>query len=370
MNTVKIIGAGSIGNHLSHAARQLGCQVDLVDRDEKALERTQKSIYPGRYGEWDEVINLFVSSEAPVGGYDLIAIGTPPDTHMQLALAALEEKPKALLIEKPLCTPSLEYLSELLNRADELNVKLFVGYDHVVGRASDKVAELIQQKTIGQSLTLDVEFREYWGGIFAAHLWLDGPSDTYLGYWQRGGGASGEHSHALNLWQHYAHLLGQGRIVQVNAMMDFVNDGVVDYDRLCLLQVMTETGFKGRIVQDVVTSPPRKWARIQGSEGYIEWQCGYRKDADRVLLGSANREPDGMIIIKSRPDDFICELTHIADVLQDKLASSPIAARRGVDTMLVIAAAHQSVEQGKTIAINYDTEPTLNALQSLHEELV
>ena len=41
MTRVKVIGAGSIGNHLSNASRRLGWQVDLVDNDPKALERTR-----------------------------------------------------------------------------------------------------------------------------------------------------------------------------------------------------------------------------------------------------------------------------------------------------------------------------------------
>ena len=78
MLKVKVHGAGSIGNHLSHAARTLGWPVDLCDVDRNALERTRRQIYPGRYGQWDEAIGLFESSKAPEGGYDLICVGTPP----------------------------------------------------------------------------------------------------------------------------------------------------------------------------------------------------------------------------------------------------------------------------------------------------
>src|SRR5262245_48382897 len=106
---VKIIGAGSIGNHLSHAARCLDWSVALIDSDPAALERTKAQIYPIRYGGWDRAIRLFTADVAPRGGYDLICIGTPPDNHMELALLALEEAPKAVLIEKPVCTPVLEY---------------------------------------------------------------------------------------------------------------------------------------------------------------------------------------------------------------------------------------------------------------------
>ena len=58
---IKILGAGSIGNHLSHAARRLGWSVDLVDIDPAALDRARDEIYPARYGSWDDAIRLFRS---------------------------------------------------------------------------------------------------------------------------------------------------------------------------------------------------------------------------------------------------------------------------------------------------------------------
>ena len=112
---VKIIGAGSIGNHLSNACKVLGWKVDLCDSDSKALERTKKLIYPSRYGKWDKEISLFNMKNVPRGCYDVIFIGTPPDTHVDLALRSIEEKPKAICIEKPVCGPDLKKLSNLLD---------------------------------------------------------------------------------------------------------------------------------------------------------------------------------------------------------------------------------------------------------------
>src|SRR5215468_8062321 len=106
--TVKILGAGSIGNHLAYAARRLGWTVTVCDVSAAALERMKTSIYPGRYGAWDPSISLELVDRAPRGGFDLICIGTPPDVHVPVALQALEEAPRAILIEKPLCAPGLE----------------------------------------------------------------------------------------------------------------------------------------------------------------------------------------------------------------------------------------------------------------------
>ncbi len=350
---VKVHGAGSIGNHLSNASRRMGWSVDMCDLDPKALERTRTQIYPSRYGKWDEEIRLFESAKAPTGGYDLICVGTPPDSHISLARAAVAEKPRAVLVEKPVCGPALEFAQELYSEAKANGVAVFVGYDHVVGKAARLTSDVLAGKKIGAVSTIDVEFREHWGGIFAAHPWLAGPWESYLGFWKRGGGASGEHSHAANLWQHFAHVAGAGRITEVQATLDFVRDDKVDYDRLCLMNFRTESGLVGRCVQDVVTQPSRKWARVQGSDGYVEWICGKEPGVDVVMTGQAGKEASEQRVTKTRPDDFIEELTHLASALETGPDKSPIALSHGLDTMLVVAAAHRSSETGKRVRIDY-----------------
>jgi len=359
---VKIYGAGSIGNHLSHASRALGWAVDLCDVDPAALERTRTQIYPGRYGQWDSEIRLFLNADAPQSGYDLVFVGTPPQTHIPIAMQAIEGKPKAILVEKPFCSPDLDGAQDLYVAAAKAGVAIFTGYDHVVGSAAEKVGELLVGGSLGSIETLDVEFREFWGGIFAAHPWLSGPADTYLGFWKLGGGAASEHSHAANLWQHFAHQIGAGRVVEVQASMEFVRDGTLDYDKLCLLNLRTEGGLVGRVVQDVITTPPRKWARIQGANGYVEWQCGAKPGTDLVIEGGAQGVTQEHTFKKTRPDDFILELRHIEAALQNDAAKSSISIAKGLDTMLLLAAAHKSVVEGRTVRIDYAAGYSLKAL--------
>jgi len=362
MYKIKVLGAGSIGNHLSHAARNLGWQVTICDVDEGALERTRNEIYPGRYGAWDDAIELYPVKDAPKSVYDLIVIGTPPDSHVDLAIEAIAEGPRAVLVEKPVCGPDLERAQELYALAHERGVRVFVGYDHVVGAAA--VTALETARGLGRIETLDVEFREHWGGIFAAHSWLDGPQDSYLGFWKRGGGASGEHSHAINLWQHFARELGSGRVVEVTASLEYVQDGRVDYDKLCLLNLRTESGLVGRVVQDVITSPPRKWARIQGDDGYVDVAIGFQPGADRVSWKIGEAEAERATIEKTRPDDFIAELRHLEAALEGRDDSGVLLLDRGLDTMLVVAAAHRSASEGRRIQIDYDAGYTTEALRA------
>jgi predicted dehydrogenase len=239
----------------------------------------------------------------------------------------------------------------------------FVGYDHVVGKAAQETLRAGRQ--LSSIETIDVEFREHWGGIFAAHPWLQGPQDSYLGFWKRGGGASGEHSHAINLWQFLSAGLGKGRITEVSATLDYVQTDMVEYDKLCLLNLVTEEGFIGRVVQDVITSPSRKWARIQGSVGFTELTIGYQPGIDRVEWKSGGEDIQFRTIQKTRPDDFIWELQHIEAVMTGKAENSVLSLERGLETMLVVAAAHLSSAKKRTVHIDYRKGYTPQALEVL-----
>jgi predicted dehydrogenase len=353
MKKVKVYGAGSIGNHLANASRRMGWGVDMCDVDSEALRRTREQIYPSRYGAWDSSIGLYTNDQIPSGGYDLIVIGTPPDSHMALARQAVKERPAAILVEKPLCTPDLSGAQELLDEAKAAGVQVFVGYDHAVSKSALATGNLLKEGRIGKLDTIDVEFREHWGGIFNAHPWLSGPADTYLGFWKRGGGSCGEHSHAANLWQSFAHQAGVGRIVEVSAELEYVRQDGVDYDKLCLMSVRTEDGMLGRVVQDVVTRPTRKWARMQGANGYIEWYCGNKPGIDTVVHALDSGVVTETNVSKTRPDDFVQELRHIEDVLKGAAEMSPISLERGLETMMVIAAAHKSSAEKRVVRIDY-----------------
>jgi predicted dehydrogenase len=353
ISNVKIVGAGSIGNHLAHAARTLGCSVVVTDVSPEALDRMRHDIYPGRYGRWDDGIELRLAGDAPVAGFDLICIGTPPDTHIPLALQALRERPAALQIEKPLCTPDLGQADELAALGLAGATRVFVGYDHAIGKAARRLTELLGEQLLGEIKTMDVEFREFWGGIFKAHPWLSGPEASYLGFWKRGGGASGEHSHALHFWQYLSHVLGAGRVVEVDARLRYVENDRVSYDECCFCTLRTESGLTGRVVQDVVTQPVKKEALVQGTLGSLRWISGYEGTGDAIVLSVAGRAQEVFAIPKTRPEDFIEELVHIDRSLDPAAPLSPLALERGLETMLVVAAAHRAEQTGRRIRLDY-----------------
>jgi predicted dehydrogenase len=363
--SVQVYGAGSIGNHLTHACRNKGWDVTVIDQDPAALERMKSSIYPSRYGSWDPSIQLTTPGAHGGSPADLVILGTPPDSHMPLALSILERgAPRVMLVEKPLCTPDISQCDTLADLAARTGTSVLTGYNHTTVPASVAAVEQIKAGNVGRPLTLIAEFREHWGGIFSAHPWLSGPSDTYLGYWRRGGGASGEHSHAMNIFQFFAHALGAGRVTEVTALLDYVESNGSAYDRLCQLHVRTESGLAGSIVQDVITEPAQKRVRIQGDAGFVEWYVNSRKNQDCIVYGRSSGASERQEFEKTRPDDFRYEIDHIERLLSglERPADSPIHLHRGLETMLLIAAAHRSAAARQSVRIDYSQGWTEKAL--------
>ncbi|GJL81746.1 MAG: hypothetical protein DHS20C01_13800 [marine bacterium B5-7] len=332
----------------------------ICDPDDDALSRTKDSIYPQRYGAWDNEIVLCNPPDAASKPCDLVIIGTPPDSHIPIALDLLNNHkhlPKIILIEKPLCGPGLEGCDELQQLSREKGVLVCVGYNHVLSRITEIATEYICSGCLGDPQTIVVNWVEHWGGIFGAHPWLAGPSDSYLGFSQKGGGACAEHSHGINIWQHFAHLLNAGRISTISSVMDREKNAQVDFDRIVQMNVVTENGLVGYIVQDVVTQPAIKLLRIQGSDGALEWQINKDSSHDSVRLWRDN-EWQETLVAKSRPDDFAGEIDHIEKLLQSRAENSPISLQRGLETMMVVSAAHYSAQQMRSLKINYNSRLT------------
>jgi predicted dehydrogenase len=238
-----------------------------------------------------------------------------------------------------------------------------VGYNHCLGTNTMAVEELIHSGLLGQLKTISARTREHWSGIFAAHPWLSGPMDSYLGYSHRGGGATGEHSHAINIWQHFAHVAGAGRVREVSANLDVVSGGGLEYDQLAFIALKTEHGLLGDVIQDVITFPAEKLARLQGNDGFVEWRVNYRPGHDAVLSSKNGGPLEERLIKKTRADDFRAEIDHLALILEGKVSHSPIELGRGLDTLMVIAAAFRSHSTGRRVTVDWSKGYVSEAFQ-------
>lgn len=330
---VKIFGAGSIGNHLAYACRSQSLDVTIYDIDSEALKRTRDEIYPSRYGAWDANIKL-TNSLKPQNDYDFIIIGTPPDSHIDILNSLDLKSTKAVLIEKPLTFPFDSRLIDLINLGKENKTKFFIGYNHIVSKSMTEMGKLLKSKKLGNLITLDVEFREKWDGIFKAHPWLDGPSESYLGNYKAGGGATCEHSHAINIWHYLSIISGNGRVNSVNADLVFKKGEKLDYDSISFVNLRSENNLVGRVVQDVESKPHQKNVIATCEKGLIKWICNFSGNSDRIeiIAEGGNQSID---FKKDRKDDFVIEVQHILNNLSEN-SNSPININYGIETMKII----------------------------------
>jgi hypothetical protein len=99
----------------------------------------------------------------------------------------------------------------------------------------------------------------------------------------------------------------------------------------------------GRVVQDVVTRPSKKEILVTGTEGKIKISFGLPgRDAVSVSFPNGNKRI--VEFPKTRPEDFITELNHIQDFLENPKKGSPLSLDYGIDVMRAIA---DVIEQSK-----------------------
>ena len=354
MTKVKIYGAGSIGNHYAYACYKKGWNVTVTDKDPAALERMRDKIFPSRYGFWDTGINLELNNNNN-DYFDIIIIGTPPESHLKIAIKILKSKnkPKILQIEKPLCTPDLKYLDEFnLLRKKNKDVQIFGGYNHLLTQNTLLSEKIIKNEKFGEVLGLNSYNNEDWTTIFNAHFWLKSPKESYLGFYKKGGGALCEHSHALSAWLHYSNYLKLGKLDKVMSKIKLKKINKMHYDESATLILQTNKKFVGTVSQDVITFPSVKKVRIQFSNGYLETYINYDKDNDAVIF-ACNKKQRKYLIKKKRPDDFLGVINHLDKAIKEKnlYKASPISISRSIDTMKVIQSAFLSNKLSREIKI-------------------
>ena len=350
---VKIIGAGSIGNHLAHSCVSEGLNVTIVDIDEKALDRTKNIIYPQRYGSWDNRISLMTPDKLVDQSFDIIIIGTPPDSHLTLAIEEIQHSPKAILIEKPLCgitNDDQDMLDIFTKKVRSSNTKVFVGYNHTITDCTVFTDNLIKSGFLGKPIYMDANIRENWRGILEAHPWLSGPEDSYLGRIEEGGGACLEHSHGVNIFLHFLSLLNVGSIRQVSSKMKIIKGENLHYDEVCSIIVDTDEDFHGRIFQDVVTTPTEKYVHIVGDKSFLKWYINYNQQNDAVKYFIDGKE-HLKLFPKTRPDDFKNEIKNIVSIINNnsEYNESPINLENALKTHEIMLNAFNSNSLKKEI---------------------
>jgi predicted dehydrogenase len=314
---VLILGAGSIGNHMTNACLKLNYQVFVSDISQIALKRMKKKIFPKRYGKWDNSIKLVEYSKVFLleENFDLIIIGTPPKTHLNLSKKISEcLRFKRILVEKPLSTSLVDFDKfNILNK----NNKVFCGYNHSVTKSFQFFFEQLK-KNKNKITHININWCEGWKNILNAHFWLKDEFESYLGSTKRGGGSLHEHSHGLHLSVVILEKIYGENFYNSKGFTFKKNSKKkkVSYDYL------SNINFQGKKISliyntDLLSDPAQKSIEAYGDDTQISWYNNFSKNSDVVIFKN-KMQYKKKTFFKNRSSDFINEIKHLESLKTKK----------------------------------------------------
>jgi hypothetical protein len=337
MKNILIFGAGSIGNHMSKAASDLSCNIFVTDICKKALIRMKKSIYPSRYGKWNKKINLIMYHKVFKLNFffDLIIIGTPPHTHLNLFLNCKKKlKFKKILIEKPLTTYNNKSL-KILERYSK-NIFIFCGYNHSVSQSFQYLIKLIKEnkKKIRQ---IEITWREGFKGILSAHPWLKNEFESYLGNYKIGGGALQEHSHGIHILVIILKILKIKINKLKNKIIIFKKKNNIAYDRYSTFSLDINKIFI-KYETDFFTNPANKEVKLIVDNKTVKWSCSIKKNFDVLKIYNHSLNVSNTLNFrKTRSSEFKNELKHIFLIKnKSQYIKSPLYYKNAVEVLKLV----------------------------------
>ena len=314
MKKVLIFGSGSIGNHMSFACRKIGLKVFITDVNPKALKRMRYEIYPKRYKSWDKKITIVNYKDVFKlrDFFDLIIIGSPPETHLKLYFNCKNKlKYRRILIEKPITNFSNKLLNKFNNSVKKEMV--FCGYNHSVSK-SFVLFKVYLLKYFKKYKTLEINWKEGWEGILKAHFWLKNEFESYLGDVKKGGGALQEHSHGLHLMLVILKLLKVNyKNLKFKKNLLFKKKGNVKYDIYSNLSTISNDSLIN-YEADLKTFPSLKNITISNNNYKMQWKCNFETNKDSVSLFHNNRLKFTKIFKKTRSSEFENEIREILSI--------------------------------------------------------
>jgi predicted dehydrogenase len=161
-----IVGCGKTADmHVSGIQRLENVQLVAVCDTEPWMARQLATRYniAKEYSDFDELLAV----EKP----DVVHIATPPQSHLSLAMQALDAGCH-LLVEKPLALDSSE-ARRLIACAESHSRKLTIGYPYYFDPLARMLRELVARGTMGEVVHLESFFGYNLNGAFGASIMAD-----------------------------------------------------------------------------------------------------------------------------------------------------------------------------------------------------
>ena len=244
-----IVGLGSMGKRRVRNLQRLGYNsiIGYDPRKDRCKEASEK------YGikttqEWSNAENFDV---------DAWIISTPPDTHLDYGLAAVD-RGTTFFTEANVTDDRAPKLIQLLNETGVLSApSCTLRYNHGV----KTIKTLVEKGKIGTPLSFTYQCGQH---LPDWHPW-ESYKDFYVS--KRETGACREIVPFELCW--ITDIFGS--VAQLSCFKDKVSNLDADIDDIYQLLLRFENGISGHLVVDVIARPAVRVFRLCGSDGTIEW---------------------------------------------------------------------------------------------------
>lgn len=319
---IGVVGAGMIaGEHVRAYAAAHGARVVAVaDPVVAKAERLAADVGAAAVPDLDAVLAVDV---------DIVSVCTPPLTHGQVAVRALEAG-CSVLCEKPIAR-TLAEAHRIVQAAKSAPGMLMVGHvsrfepDHAAAKAVVDSGQLGSVRMVSHSITTTMP---HWseGGWFADVAQSGGPLLDL-----------GVHSFDYLSW------VTSGTAVRVHAVGTATRAAGPGY---ALSTVRYDDGAIGTVESSWAHPVSHGFmlrAEIVGTEGRLSW------DYDGMVSGVLHR--DGHEPVRFEPlgaRGYLAEIGCFVDAVRARLAS-PVPAEAGYDAARTALAAQESIDTGATV---------------------
>lgn len=342
MEKIKVlfVGLGGIGQrHLRNIVLLLGNNLEIYALRKKnrqiVLDDDLKIVEKETLNEKYNIVCVSTVEEAYDKGVNIVFICNPTSLHKEILLRAMKLK-CYIFIEKPI-SDNLEGIERLLSQEDQTK-RVFVGYQNRYHPCIKQAKKCIDSEAIGRILSVQIVVGEC---VRKWHKYED-YSKLYACRKDLGGGVVLTQIHELDYLYYFF-----GRPQSVYAIGGKLSDMPIDVEDVVsvLMRYKTPDGeFPVTINEDYLQNPSRRYCRILGTKGKIEFS---------LIEGTFYLyNYDGEIVINkkysfNRNDMFIDEMKDFLYMVNG--GNSKITLKDGVESLKIALMIKKSIESQQII---------------------
>jgi predicted dehydrogenase len=285
-----VVGCGNIGTYAHIPNLKLLPSVELVAVCDVIAEKSEAAARQFKVGRYDTDYQKTVSDN----GIDLVAICTPPDTHLEIAGAALNAG-KHVFLEKPLAA-NLEESVKIHEIAKRSKSKVAIGFCLRFHGMFTYVKHLIDQGKLGTPVLM-------WRDAIGAAIGVLAPAGWVMQRGRSGGMLIENAMHIFDFFRWFA-----GEYDSVYAETRTISKGI-DIEDTAMVAIRFKNGAYGTITQTWAATHSYDIWGVMGTngtvttDGYIggPMHVSWRGESPRVV----DIKEDAIVMYRKEMESFV-----------------------------------------------------------------